>query len=221
LILGFFGPVYAEPVPDANNNAYPWNGTWVSDDFTLFILQNVSEISGDYVPLNFELYDPGHMQGTLSEDGKTFSGICTEKGFLKLNLSDDEMSFSGVGVIPPLGSMSEPYVYERNGTRSENLSDLDNKWSGTWTTPKKTFELIQNGTYVFGTNEPLLPEVKDEPGLFEGTVSEDGKTITLNWLETGNFTFTLSDDGSFFNGTYHVEPDPSRVSDSWNGTKIR
>lgn len=196
-----------------------WNGSWVSNDDIIFIQQNSSEISGSYVPKDLVTHDPGLLEGKVSEDGKTFSGKWIDSGVMLLNLSSDNMSFSGIGVIDPVGSMEEPYTYERNGTRNEVPSDPDNLWTGIWTTPKKTYNLTQNGTVITGIHQPISSE-EDEPGLFEGTVSEDGRSVTLNWVEEGNFSFNLSEDGSAFTGNYTFTLDPSSESAVWNGTKI-
>ncbi|PKL59416.1 MAG: hypothetical protein CVV33_07940 [Methanomicrobiales archaeon HGW-Methanomicrobiales-4] len=61
-----------------------------------------------------------------------------------------------------------------------------------------------------------------EPGVIEGTLSEDRKEFTGTWMETGKLRLTLSDDGTVFNGTYgfgsedHIN-DP--IDDSWNATR--
>lgn len=196
----------------------PWTGTWTAENDTVFIEQNGSEISGSYVPFDLENYDAGRLEGSLSEDGKIFSGTWTDTGSMDLTLSEDMMSFYGNGQIHPEGNMTEPYVYKATGTRDGEVTDMKNPWTGSWTTPRKTYNLTQNGASITGTNKPLSGS-NDEPGVFEGRVQEDGKTIFMNWTETGNFVFTLSDNGTSFTGTYTFERNPSAGTGYWNATK--
>jgi len=204
-------------VPDAENM---WNGTWTDETYTIFIQQNGTEIAGNYIPFDLETYDAGLLEGTLSEDQKTFSGVWIESGLQEATLSEDGMSFSGTGSTNPVGTLTEPRTYEATGTRVGTPTDPDNLWSGTWETPRKIYNLTQDGTTISGTNEPL-PETDDEPGVFKGTVSEDGNTMSVEWVESGNFTFILSDDGIFWNGTYTDLLDPSAELFPWNATKMQ
>lgn len=207
----------AAQVPDPGN---AWNGTWTDEMFTVVIQQSGTEIAGYYVPFDPEAYDSGLLEGTLSEDQKIFSGVWTESGNQESTLSDDGMSFNGTGSTNSVGSFTEPQTYETTGTRVGTPADPDNLWTGSWETPRKVYNLTQDGTIISGTNEPL-PETDDEPGVFEGTVSEDGKTVSLEWIESGNFTFILSDDGMFWNGTYTNVLDPSAEQFPWNATRIQ
>jgi len=207
----------AAQAPDTVNT---WNGTWKDDVYTIFIQQNGTEIAGYYIPFDPEAYDAGMLEGTLSEDQKTFSGVWIESGLQESTLSDDGMSFNGTGTTNPVGSFTEPQTYETTGTRVGTPVDPDNLWTGSWQTPRKVYHLTQEGTTISGTNEPL-PETEDEPGVFEGTVSEDGKIVSLEWIESGNFTFILSDDGMSWNGTYTEVVDPAAELLPWNATRIQ
>ena len=80
-------------------------------------------------------------------------------------------------------------------------------------------KLTQNGTIVTGTYIPYSLD-EDEPGLIEGVVSDDGRKLSATWYEAGPFTFTLSDDGLFFNGTYGTDLSDSAIIDFWNATKV-
>lgn len=219
-MLLFFGAGSAEKTLDVfNTSENIWNGTWASAEYTLYIKQDNSVISGAYEPENLTLLDPGLLKGNISKDGIIFSGIWTETGPLKVVLSDDNMSYSGSGGVRPDENLNEPGNYTVKATRVESSFDPENIWTGTWKTSRGTNSWKQNGSVVVGSYEPL-PDVGDEPGIFEGSVSDDGKTITGRWTESGNFSFTISDDHSYFNGTYDIAQNASAGSDTWNGTKL-
>ena len=38
--------------------------------------------------------------------------------------------------------------------------------------------------------------------IIEGTISEDGKVLSGTWIQEGPFELTLSDDATYFNGTF-------------------
>jgi len=196
-----------------------WNGSWTSEDFTLLILQNGSSIAGSYTPDNITARDPGLLKGSLSEDGRTFSGIWSESGTFSFILADDGKSFSGAGTVNQEGIAEEPFTYTINGTREGAIADAENTWTGTWKTGSKTYSLTQNGTALSGSYIPFDPET-DEPGLMDGVVSDDGRIMKGTWVESGTFHFVLSDDGLAFNGTYTTELTDLAITDTWNGRKI-
>ncbi|MCA1916520.1 hypothetical protein [Methanospirillum hungatei] len=200
-------------------NKNVWNGSWASEEYTLLILQNGSFIAGSYTPNNITARDPGQLKGTLSEDGSTFSGIWSEGGTVSLILADDGESFSGTGTVNQEGLLEEPFTYTIHGTREGAIPDANNTWTGTWKTGSKTYNLTQNGTALSGSYTPFDLD-SDEPGLIDGAISEDGKIMKGTWIETGTFSFIISDDGLTFNGTYTTELTESAVTDSWNGVKI-
>ena len=196
-----------------------WNGTWESIGYTLFIQQNQSAIGGEYEPLNISELDPGLFEGAVSADGMVFSGTWTESGRNELVLADDQMSYTGTGSVRPEGSLTGPGSYAVTGNRVESSFDPVERWNGTWKTNLTISTFIQNGTHVTGSYEPLSG-LNDEPGLFDGNVSPDGKTLTGTWLESGNFSFHVSENGLFWNGTYDIARYPSAGSDVWNATKL-
>lgn|GEM_PF-5885391 len=65
---------------------------------------------------------------------------------------------------------------------------------------KKSYNLIQNGTIMSGVNMSL-PNINDEEGILNGTVSPDVMTDSGTWIEKGEFFFVLSEDGSSINAT--------------------
>jgi hypothetical protein len=196
-----------------------WNGSWMSDYFTLLILQNGSSIAGSYEPFDITVYDPGLLKGSLSEDNTVFSGVWTETGKISLILADDEMSFSGTGTVIQTDGQ-KPFTYTKTGTRIGEDYQKEIPWNGSWKTESNTYSLMQNGSVVSGTYIPLSLDA-DEPGFIEGTVTEDGKELKGTWVESGNFSFKISDNKQFFNGTYGIEHPEQAITDFWNGTKIQ
>ena len=214
-VLAFFCTGSVAQVPGAEN---VWNGTWVSDIYTTNYQQNGTEIAGYYIPFNPDLYDPGLLEGTVSEDGKTITGVWTESGLTMLEISEDGMSMSGTGTTGD-GVVDEPYTYERTVTRVGDIVDPENIWSGSWITEFNTYNITQNGTFISGTHQPL-PGREDDPGVFEGTVSEDRKTFSGTWTESGSFSYTMSEDGTYYNGTFSEGLDPSSEWYPINATKM-
>lgn len=100
---------------------------------------------------------------------------------------------------------------------SENTT-ITALWNGTWVDEEDSMTLIQTDrtiTGIFSSTEGTISNIAEN-------VSEDGKTIKGTWKENGQLNFTLSDDGTFFNGTYGFSSDDSMdsVDDSWNGTRV-
>ena len=206
LCIGFGA---AEDPTDGNTaSEYVWNGTWSSPNYTLYITQDESGISGAYVPMDLLEYDSGYLEGNLSSDGKTYSGIWIESGMNTNTLSQDLMSFSISGYTDPQGPMTEPFHYTSNATRAGEIVDPDNPWTGEYVSEWKRYNITQNGVSITGTNEPL-PGIDDNAGVAEGTVSEDGMVFTGTWIEKGRYTFVISDDGMSINATISkgLEPD--------------
>lgn len=220
IILISFQSVSAEQAANVTPQENPFNGSWVDDLYTVYIQQQGTDIQGYYEPFDPDAYDPGRLIGTLSEDKRVFSGKWTESGVSTLKISGDEMSFSGTGENDHIEGLSEPEPYEYNATRAGKIQDPENIWTGEWTTPRKTYTFTQNGSVISGVNHPQ-PDIEDESGIMEGTVSNDGKTITINWTETGDFFYRLSDDGMYINGTYSVDLETSNETLYWNLTKVQ
>jgi len=175
-------------------------------------------MTGEYVPYDFDMYDPGVIEGVLSEDGMTFSGKWIESGSFIDTLADDNMSFTANGSSNPVATMTQPYSFTFIAQRSGDI-DPENLWNGSWSTDRKIYEFIQNGTAVTGVNQPL-PGVDDESGIMEGTVSEDGRTISGTWTETGLLVFVISDDGTSINATINESLDPASIADIVTFTKV-
>lgn len=210
--------VTAGQTDGSNRTGNLWNGTWVDDYYTLTIQQEGSDILGSYLPTDAYANDPGSITGTVSDDGRVLSGRWVDSGVLYLNISDDNQSISGVAMVNPANGSTESLVLEFNATRSGEISDPENLWTADWIAPRKTYTLVQNGSSLSGEDHPV-PGGDDEDGVLEGTVSDDGRSVTLNWTEAGDISFILSDDASVFNGTYTVEKSSSHETLYWNMTK--
>ena len=203
---------------DGTMKENPWNGTWIDQYYTMYIQQDEDGITAIYQPVDPEAHDPGRLEGTVSEDGLVFSGRWSETGNSTMILSEDQMAFMGSGTCTQIEGLPPTYPYEYNATRSGEIEDPENVWTGEWKSDYKTYNITQEGTSITGVNHPL-PDVEDEDGLFEGVVSDDGITATGTWIETGDFIFTLSEDGTYFNGTYIIDLSTSDESWPWNMTK--
>ena len=105
---------------------------------------------------------------------------------------------------------------------SENVrSDLTPGWDGSWNSSLFTlnFTVKENGE-VYSTYVAMDPKSGD-PGVIEGTLTEEGKVLVGSWTESGTCSFTLSDDATIFNGTYASKDINGReYSSGWNGTRI-
>jgi len=54
----------------------------------------------------------------------------------------------------------------------------------------------------------------------EGVVSDDGRTLTGTFREEGNFSFTISEDGTAFSGLYNIAQDLFAGYESWDGKRV-
>lgn len=210
--------VSAEDTRSDTGGEFIWNGTWEGTNFTIFIQQDATGITGEYEPADGAMLDPGRLEGTISDDGITYSGVWIESGSVVQTLSDDNMSFVINGTIDPFGTMTEQVLHSAIATRVGEIEDPENPWTGNWTTGRKIYSFLQDGTSISGTNHPL-EGVNDESGSLNGTVSEDGREYSGNWTETGIFIFTISEDGSSMDAIIHESLDPESNADRVTFTK--
>lgn len=187
---------FAEEIPAENTiTDFSWAGTWTDVNYTLTLEQNESEVTGIAISHNPDLNDPFLLSGTLSEDGKELTAILKDSGTLTLILSDDQISFTGNGTVDQFSDETEPYTYTTEGSRNGTILDPENIWSGDWQTKNSKFTFHQSGNSVTGTYFNLSSP--DGCGIFEGLVSDDGKTLSTTWEYPDNATFALSDDGMY------------------------
>jgi len=196
-----------------------WNGTYTDATHTMYISQNGENIQVFYTPFDRYL-DAGILEGALSTDGRIFSGRWIESTSQIWNLSEDRMSYSAVGYRSQISELPERMPWNTQGTRVGEITDPVNIWSGVWKSTRSERTITQDGTSVTGIYHRYDGPEKED-GVVEGTVSDDGKTLTINLTESGYFSFILSDDGQYFNGTYSWHEWGSYKTDSWNMTKVQ
>jgi len=193
-----------------------WEGTWIDGENTLVLTQDENSVIGTY---DDAIYSATILiEGTVSEDGKVLSGVWTEPGMFTFTLSDDGTFFNGTA------GLGSEYTIEGetdnwNGTLTTEMN-TENLWDGTWITGMGAIQnMTQNGESVCGTYNGVNGEYQE----LEGNVTEDGKVLSGEWIGYGEYTFTLSDDGNVFNGTYGQGSNDTMedgTDDSWNGTRV-
>lgn len=196
-----------------------WNGTWESEYYILVFLQDGVNISGWYEPKAGYPYDPGVFTGELSENGSVFSGTWRESGPFSYVLADDFQSFSGAFGSGTDLDTDESELITIIMNRTDQSYDSSLPWTGTFEGERFIITYLQNGTQVTGEYYPV-PGIVDEPGVSEGVVSDDGRSLTGTWREEGNFSFTLSEDGMAFSGRYNIVQDISAGYESWDGKRV-
>ena len=220
VIFVVFQSCSAEPLEGINQTRNIWNGTWADDTYTLYFHQNGTEISGIYEPFDYDTpYDIGRLEGTLSPDEKQFSGKWIVKGIVSVHLSDDENSFTGTSVDNPINGLIGIKAKELYANRTGIIQDAQNPWTGTWKTATKTFNLTQTGSEIKGETHPL-PGVADGSQTLEGIISKDKKIAIINSTKAGDVILIISNDGSYYNGTYMDDFSGSDEQFSRNMTRI-
>jgi hypothetical protein len=200
----------------AGESSAGWNGSWQSNMTKMDLIQTGSEINGTYVPLDWNISDPGAMKGTVSEDGKIFTGTWDESGTVQLTLSEDGKLFNGTYRVNTIADFED----EWNGVRiNPDDSATESGWNGTFQSDWYRLNFTQDGNNVTAAYEPLT-EMAD-PGVISGTLSPDGKTLTGTWTENGGVILTLSDDDMSFNGTYGYGSSTNGGDGfTWNGVRV-
>lgn len=197
-----FQPVSADQAEEMNQTENIWNGTWADDMYLLYFQQNGTNVSGIYEPYESDTqYDLGKLVGNLSSDGTRFTGKWIVTSTVTLNLSDDEKSITGSSTDNPIKGLKEIKAKGINGNRTEEITDKENPWTGTWVSSTKIYNLTQAGSSITGDSAPL-PEFMDGYESIEGNISPDGTSATMNSMKIGGVTLVISNDGSYYNGTY-------------------
>jgi hypothetical protein len=77
------------------NNTDYWTGVWNSSVYSIRLLQDEKVVTGTILTLDPRSAEYGLLNGTLSEDGRVYSGRCTESGEFIFHLSEDGSVFNG------------------------------------------------------------------------------------------------------------------------------
>jgi len=189
----------------SSDNETPWTGVWQSMRYYETLTQVGNEVSGPYVPFDSSVNDIGVINGTISDNASVVTGTWSESGDITLTPSDDNSTMDVVWAYDTL----EHFI----------KSDGDTSLDGTWNSENLTLSLDSEGTEVSGIYSSLL-ENSNVGGYFNGTISLDGTEITGTFVEEGDFTFIISDDGSYFNGTYTYGSDMAKEDDTWNAIRV-
>ena len=192
VIISLFCGVYADSPVNTSPPGSPWVGTWTDANYSLSLSENGSSITGIGTVSDPAVADPFRLSGTVSEDGKTLQSVLTSTGTLTLNLSEDKMMFYGAGTVNAVDNTSEPYSYTFNATRNGTTIIPDQEWTGIWASKRNLMNFTQEGASVSGDYHALT--TLKFGGLVNGTISADGKTLSMTWVSPENVTFTLSED---------------------------
>jgi len=209
----------ADVITGENNTVTEeWIGTWTDANHSLSLEKNGSVFIGIGTPFNPDMDYPFRFAGTLSDDGTLLQTVMNDTGTYEFNISDDKMSFSGTGILDSVDESVKPFKYSINAKRNGTVINPDNIWSGEWLTVENTlFTFYQNGSSITGTAYPILdPEYIEE---FNGTVSDNGQTIIINWSLSQNVNFTRSDDGLYLIETDCGENEIAKGQICFNLTK--
>lgn len=187
-------PGWADERTDVNGtDTENWIGTWTDANHTISIEQEGTELIGIGTPFKPDADYSFLLTGMISEDGTVYQTVMKSSGTRNLQISDDLMSFSGTGTVDSVDNSSEPYTYEVNATRNGTTTDPDNLWTGEWLSGNSSMILNQNGSIVTGKTY-YIPDPKYTQE-FEGTVSDDGKSVFMTWSYEEEVNFTLSENG--------------------------
>jgi len=219
-LLLFCQAVSADQAGDGNQKENIWNGTWEDDMYILYFEQNGTDITGIYEPYEYDTpNDLGKLVGNLSSDGTEFYGKWIVTTDASLQLADDMMSFSGISTYTPIEGIKEIKGKEIIANRTGEIADEENPWTGAFTSSEKSYNLTQMGSTVTGDSAPL-PGFADGWESIEGVVSDDGKTLDMTATKIGGVTLVISDDGSYYNGTYTDDMSNTPVELYRNMTKV-
>jgi hypothetical protein len=206
LLVSAFGAVAESNASSTSDNKTPWTGVWHSELYAMTITQDENDISCPYALIDSSGNDTGIIKGTVSDNASVVTGTWNESGDIILIPSDDNSTLDGNWAYT-----SEPEHFKK--------SDGESTLAGTWNSPNMTLSLLKDGLGVSGTYHSLR-EGSNARGYLNATTVQDSKKIAGTFVEGGNIAFIISDDGSFFNGTYTYGQDVAKEDDTWNAVRI-
>lgn len=193
VITPLFCGVYAEASVNTSTPGSSWVGTWTDANYSFSLSQDGLSITGIGTVSDPAVADPVRLSGIVSGDGKILKSVLISTGTLILNLSDDKMMFYGAGTVDTVDNTSKPFHYTFNAIRNGTTIIPDQEWTGIWASKRNLMNFSQEGASVSGDYH-ALPSLKFG-GQVNGTISGDGKILTMTWISPENVTFTLYDDG--------------------------
>jgi len=168
-------------------------GTWTDANYTFTIFQEGSDITLTRIPFDEESYYPLKLTGTVSDNKTRLITYKNMTGTMEIQMSDDQRELSGIQTFDPVDPSETPFIITYNSTRNGTVVQKDSVWSGDWVVDTIVMTLFQTGDEISGYfNVITEPESKV---YVKGSVSEDGRNISLNWTFAEYVNFTLSDDG--------------------------
>lgn len=221
MALCFGVMAFADEAPDKDATGEDaWAGTWSDANFTVIIEQNGeqngSEITATGIPHENTQYIPFLLSGVVSDDGTALLTVMKTTGILNILLSDDQMEYSGIQTVDPELCSGQQCTHTYHATRNGSLVS-GSVWSGEWVTPNGSITLDQTGDAITGTYYSFIdPEFIQE---LQGSVSEDEKSLFLNWSTSEEVNFILSDDGRYLIETECGEEEIANGEICFNLTK--
>jgi hypothetical protein len=206
VLVSAFGAVAESNASSTSDNKAPWTGVWHSELYNMTLTQDGNEISCPYALIDSSGNDTGIIKGTVTDNASVVTGTWDESGDIILIPSDDNSTLDA----------DWPYKSElEHFTKTDGASTL----AGTWDSSNLTLSLLTDGSKVSGTYHSVR-EGSNAKGYLNATPVQDSKKIAGTFVEQGNITFMISDDGSFFNGTYTYGQDVAKEDDTWNAIRI-
>lgn len=183
----------ATTMADSDTSEIDINGTWTDANYTFTVVQEGSDITLTGIPFDEESYFPLKLTGMASDNKTRLITYKNMTGTMEIQMSDDQRELSGIQTFDPVDPSEKPFIIAYNSTRNGTVVQTDEIWSGEWIVDNIGMTLFQTGEEISGYfNVITEPESKV---YVKGSVSEDGRNISLNWTFAEYVNFTLSDDG--------------------------
>lgn len=197
LITGIFliGSLFlaAATMADRETSENGLIGTWTDVNYSFTLVQDGSAVMLTGIPFDEESDFPLILTGMLSDNNSRLVTYKNMTGTMEIRMSEDQMELSGIQTFDPVIPSEPPFIITYNSTRNGTVVQSDSAWSGDWIVDNMVMTLIQTGEEITGFFHVILePESKV---FLEGSVSDDGRNISLNWTFAEYVNFTLSDDG--------------------------
>jgi hypothetical protein len=225
-------PVYTKPTIRHTVPKH-FEGDWQTTWGVMTIKMNGQRLTGTYP------HDQGRIEGTVSEDGTTFTGTWSEApsysppndaGPVIFKLSADKMTFEGhygqqskqynwtgkrIEVSKPVSIPVAPSSSNKTPethvyTKPTIRHTVPKQFEGDWQTTWGVLTFKMNGRIAKGY-------YTHDQGRIEGMVSEDGRTFTGTWSEAPSYS-PPHDAGKMI---LRLSPDQRTFSGKWGyGNKV-